>query len=216
MTLEERLSQLAAEIGGVGKAADLCGVSRTTFHAWVKGSKLPLDAAAKLADATGVTLDWLATGHDRRSEMKKTNDENDVGTIAPPMAEEARKAGQEIRWLGSGLAPVHIFEIAELRDDGFDPNRVEYVRMEGEAMAPTLRDGDFAFFDRSKTRLRNRRVYALVIDGNIVIRRAFVAPDRDPVLKTDTPGAAPDITDLGPVQILGRVFSVDRGGGLGP
>lgn len=79
LTFEERFAQLAAMAGGAVKAAELCGVSRNTFYLWGKGeTRMPLEAALKLAEAAGVTLDWVATGWDRRPGLPETSN------VAPP------------------------------------------------------------------------------------------------------------------------------------
>jgi len=217
LSFEERLTQLIEAAGGVMKASALCGVSRTTLNSWGKGAKMPLEAALKLAEAAHVTLDWVATGFDRRPDVVDQNkpvaDASDDGTaIAPTLAPEAQRAGQEVRWLGLGLAPIFSFNVADLREDGLDPGSIEYVRMEGLQMAPLLRDGDFAFIDRSKTRLRHNRVYAVLHDNKILIRRVRFGRNGSAILFADKCLESEEITDLTGVKILGRVFSTTAHG----
>lgn len=62
--------------------AERVGVSRQTIGHWERGgSQPPLGAAVKLAQVTGVTLDWLAEGV---SANEETPTANDGGVAARP------------------------------------------------------------------------------------------------------------------------------------
>ena len=61
----ERASRLRAAIKAVGSVqfvADRSGVAKGTLNAYLIGGEMKLSNATALAKATGVTLEWLATG----------------------------------------------------------------------------------------------------------------------------------------------------------
>lgn len=61
--IETRLEEVCRLLGGRGKAAALAGVTPQMLRRYVLGESRPgFDVVAKLADASGVSLDWLATG----------------------------------------------------------------------------------------------------------------------------------------------------------
>lgn len=79
LTFEQRFDQVIAMAGGFERARELCGVSASTPYQWRKSEgKMPLNAALKLAEAAGVTLDWVATGWDRRPGLPAPSN------VAPP------------------------------------------------------------------------------------------------------------------------------------
>ena len=47
----------------------------------------------------------------------------------------------------------------------------EPIRMSGDEMAPTIRDGDLMFVDRTVVTLSGNGVYAVELDGRVMIRK---------------------------------------------
>jgi hypothetical protein len=58
----ERLRQAIRAAGGNKRVLALTGIKRTTLDGYLAGGELKLSNALSLAAATGVRLDWLATG----------------------------------------------------------------------------------------------------------------------------------------------------------
>jgi Bacteriophage CI repressor helix-turn-helix domain len=58
-----RLRQAVAEAGGNKAAARRAGVPLGTLNNYLAGRDLKVQALIALAEATGVCLEWLATGH---------------------------------------------------------------------------------------------------------------------------------------------------------
>ncbi len=66
-TLAERVRELCDAYGGSReRLSTLCGLAPSHLGLMVAGrnQSLRTDVAVKIADATGVSLDWLATGRD--------------------------------------------------------------------------------------------------------------------------------------------------------
>ena len=67
----ERVGQLVELVGGLQRAAEITAAHPDTVNKWRRpGAKLPLDGMLRLCEAAGRTLDWLATGHDTRPDLR--------------------------------------------------------------------------------------------------------------------------------------------------
>jgi transcriptional regulator with XRE-family HTH domain len=89
-------------------------------------------------------------------------------------------------------------------------NTLELVEVAGDAMEPTIMDGDTAMVDTSDTDIRSGKLYCLELDGQIIAAR--LRPERGQLLATyDNPGAEPEVLDLGgSASIRGRIVWVSR------
>ena len=60
-----RLNEVSRDFGPQAKLAESIGVSKGALQTWLGGRKAPgFEAIARLAQVTGVSLDWLAFGGD--------------------------------------------------------------------------------------------------------------------------------------------------------
>lgn len=58
-----RLRDIESDVGGRVAAAKYAGVSKSAYERWVYGTNSPsLDGIARLARATGRSIDWIAFG----------------------------------------------------------------------------------------------------------------------------------------------------------
>jgi len=121
-----------------------------------------------------------------------------VGTALPEAPEKTDFLIIDTRWL---------------KDLGTRPSHVSIVRIDGEAMAPTLTHGDEVMVDHSDSvqRLRDG-LYALRLDGILMVKRIVQGPNRGKfTIVSDNPHYPRwnQITsDL--VDIVGRVIWVGR------
>ena len=63
-TRSERLRQAIHLGGGNKKVSEATGIGLTNIQNYLKGREMRIDTALALAEACGVTLEWLATGKD--------------------------------------------------------------------------------------------------------------------------------------------------------
>ena len=62
-TFSSRLASLTIQRGDIPKLAEKTGIPAATLYNYRRGRGIPqIDEAAKIAEATGVCLEWLATG----------------------------------------------------------------------------------------------------------------------------------------------------------
>ena len=81
----------------------------------------------------------------------------------------------------------------------------------GDAMAPTIRDGDVLIVDTSDQALREA-VYVLLSGSAAIVRRIGLRPTGECVVICDNPRYASETVDSASISILGRV--VWKGGRL--
>lgn len=64
----KRLEEAVKDAGGRAKVRRLSGVAESTILGYEKGGEIKLGNAIALSDATGVRLEWLATGRGAKRE----------------------------------------------------------------------------------------------------------------------------------------------------
>ncbi len=108
---------------------------------------------------------------------------------------------------------VMAFDARWLRHLGVRPQRVSIISVDGESMAPTLRDSDDIMVDHDDAadRLRDG-VYVLRLDGVLMVKRVAMGPLRGQFSVVSDNPHYPDWTDIDPalVDIVGRVVWTGR------
>jgi phage repressor protein C with HTH and peptisase S24 domain len=98
---------------------------------------------------------------------------------------------------------------------GLEPARAAYLEMEGDAMEPTLRPGACLLVDRSVGERGSwEGIYALYLDGELLVKRLQRLPDRRIKVSCDNPayedfllpleGSEPQLEVVGQVVWVGR------------
>ena len=91
-----------------------------------------------------------------------------------------------------------------LREQGLDPAMLSAIRVEGDSMESTLRDGDEILVDRSPRPLRDG-IHVVRTGDALLVKRLDTAQPGRVVLVSDNPAYRP--IELAPdeVQVIGRV-----------
>jgi phage repressor protein C with HTH and peptisase S24 domain len=91
-----------------------------------------------------------------------------------------------------------------LREQGLDPAMLSAIRVEGDSMEATLRDGDEILVDRSPRPLRDG-IHVVRTGDALLVKRLDTAQTGRVVLVSDNPAYRP--IELAPdeVQVIGRV-----------
>jgi hypothetical protein len=107
------------------------------------------------------------------------------------------------------LGPVRLVDEAWLRSLSQKPTGVSIVRVEGDAMYPTLRDGDEVLIQRYLANENPRDgLYVIRADTGLLVRRIALEPARNRIaVLTDNPNY-PNWEGLirNAIQIVGRVI----------
>lgn len=91
-----------------------------------------------------------------------------------------------------------------LREMGLDARALSAIRVTGDSMEPTLRDGDEILVDSRPLALRDG-VYVVRLDDMVLVKRLETARPGRIALLSDNPAYRPIDCEAGEVVIIGRV-----------
>jgi phage repressor protein C with HTH and peptisase S24 domain len=164
-----RLREAVKAAGGNAAVAARAAMHVGTLNRYLAGRDMKAQNLVALAAATGVRLEWLALG------------------TGPRHASEAgfMEAGAELSGYDDALVTIRALDgappagIAELvvfaawleREVGREPGGLALARAMGDAMSPSIRDGDVVMLDRSAVELRSGRLYLVDLAGELQLRR---------------------------------------------
>lgn len=102
--------------------------------------------------------------------------------------------------------PIGAFGVTErwLREQGLDPRMLQAIRVAGDSMDPTLRDGDEILVDRTPRPPRDG-IHVLRVDGALLVKRLETGRPGKLVLKSDNPIYDPIELAPAEVEVIGRV-----------
>lgn len=186
---------------------------------------MPVAALVALARATGVRIEWLATGDGPKLSPDSAMDTGEplrqqlvtMGRpgIAPPgyvllPRVEARAAAGH----GSGLDSDKVVDFLAFSEDWVRntlhrrPANLALLEATGDSMDPTIRDGDILLVDTSVTDIQSSRVYVLQVNGALLVKRIQVRLDGSLVVKSDNPSYEAEVVrpdERSPLRIVGQV-----------
>lgn len=95
------------------------------------------------------------------------------GFVAVPFLEVRASAGRGRASLpAETVAASHfLFSEAWLRSLGVSPHNAELLQAQGDSMHPTIQDGDLMLVDRSYGEVVHGKIYALVVNDLVVVKR---------------------------------------------
>lgn len=89
------------------------------------------------------------------------------------------------------------------------PNNIKMLRVSGDSMEPTLKDGDWILADISRKSPDSDGIYLLQLSTGLAVKRlqGSITPDTV-IIKSDNPVYNPENANLKDVIILGRVIYI--------
>lgn len=108
--------------------------------------------------------------------------------------------------LASEERPIGAFRFSTrwLREQGLDPAQLSAIRVEGDSMEGTLRDGDEILVDRAPRPLRDG-IHVVRAGDALMVKRLDTAQPGKIVLLSDNPAYRPIELDPRDLQVIGRV-----------
>ena len=225
--------------GSVNAFALKCGLSETLIRMYLKGSVPGLDKVLQIANATGVSVDWLATGKGRMRQDEWGDEIETAGGgrdrqpwvevpsslgIAVEGADERtvvlpRLAVQLSGGPGAVLSEENVIGRVVFSRDWLrerlsraSPTGLAIVGVTGDSMEPTIREGDDVMVDTGVTRFLDNAIYAMLWDDALVVKR-LQRTIEGLVVISDNPAYGPQVlsrSDAEQLQIIGRVRWVGR------
>lgn len=173
-----------------------------------------LDKLLEIAEATNVTLDWLAAA---RGPMRpgqahpRTIIAGDIpeGFLPVPKLDIQPSAGAgTLVTYQEGEAEILGIRETFLRRIGVSPRYARLMVAKGDSMTDTISDGDLMIVDVSVREVVEEAIYILVYAGLVVVKRIQKLRNGGVILKSDNPRYAPEevpVDELPELRIEGRV-----------
>ncbi|GJD93404.1 LexA family transcriptional regulator [Methylobacterium iners] len=166
----QRLRAIVDAHGGNKEFARISGIPLGSLNNYLSGVAMKLPTLIKVADAARMTLDEVVGR--AVTPQRVTSDTTELFIPIPHL--EVRASA------GSGLAPMMeegdegrqiAFRSSWLRALGIAPQNAEFLTAEGDSMWPTIHDGDLMLVDRGYGEVVNGKIYVLVVNGLVVVKR---------------------------------------------
>ncbi|HLW69014.1 MAG TPA: helix-turn-helix domain-containing protein [Candidatus Binataceae bacterium] len=157
----KRLKTVIRDAESILALAAKAGVSDSTIHLWLKDSEPSRKKLIDLAEAAGVSVEWLATG---RGEMKA-----DLVPEGYVVIDSTTNIGEPGKPKGElhGVAQL-AFQLNLLRSlpGSPKPETLFLTHANGDAMAPTIQDSDLVLVNFADDRRMLRDgLYAVILLG---------------------------------------------------
>ena len=202
--------------------ADLSKVSKTTLSGYMNGNEWKLGHADRIANACGVSLQWLLFGDS--SDGIKSNQDQSIekpkisNSVSIPQYTGNASAGN-----GSYVANVDSYAVINIGRDVLPPivlsrlASLVAVTVRGDSMIPSLYDCDTIFVDTKDCEIITGSVYVLRRDTDLLVKRLSWSVTGDLIVSSDNPLYKPEqisavkarqlFEDGGfPIAIVGRVI----------
>ncbi|WP_374530267.1 helix-turn-helix transcriptional regulator [Novosphingobium sp.] len=201
-----RLLQLASQQGAsLSGLSELIGRNSTYLQQFVrKGSPRKLEETDRRTLARFFGVD--------ESELGAPEENSSVGTVTPKRGEWVDVPRLPLgASAGSGAlaleeAPIGAFRFSArwLREQGLDPAQLSAIRVEGDSMEGTLRDGDEILVDRSPRPLRDG-IHVVRTGDALLVKRLDTSRPGTIALVSDNPAYRTLELPSEDVQVIGRV-----------
>lgn len=210
--LGERIGRVAHLLGGKRALAQRLGIHESMLYRYIKGENaLSAPLLQAIADAGGVSLDWLGSGK---------------GVAPASLLREPSAGGYKDGHLATAYTPVPNHDKAAAPTLAFNPDwlsqlcgacdeELRLIEMRGDAMEPTLRSGDLLLVDCRVRQVAQDGLYAVQLAEGVEIMRIHKQTAGRVLLSCDNPffqsttltaAAAKRIKLVGRVVWFGRRF----------
>lgn len=133
-------------------AAEL-GVAQSAIGGYNRRNTVPLEQCIKIAERTGVSLDWLILG---KGEMQGGTggavEFDDADAVWVPLYDVEVSAGSGIEVYGERIIQRVPFAKSWLHSEGLYARHLACLPVHGDSMEPTLQHGDIVLVNHEKTR----------------------------------------------------------------
>ena len=133
--------------------AKALGVAQSVIGGYNRRNTVPLEQCIKIAERTGVSLDWLILG---KGEMQGGTggaaEFDDADAVWVPLYDVEVSAGSGIEVYGERIIQRVPFAKSWLHSEGLYARHLACLPVHGDSMEPTLQHGDIVLVNHEKTR----------------------------------------------------------------
>ena len=160
------------------------GVVQPSLARWVKGEADPTRTnLVKIAEASGVSLDWLALGVGNMDGVEPQSKKSEVNLIASndetfSVIEDCREV--RISAGGGGFNDEYKpYQTTKVEKAWLDSRRLKaedcaMFLVSGDSMYPTLKDGEEIIVDRAKKELKDGKIFVLNNEGAMLVKKVQI------------------------------------------
>ncbi|NYS09345.1 putative c repressor [Xanthomonas phage PBR31] len=217
-TLAERLRHAMALRGIEDQKviAEMGGVTEGAASQWLNGGTKTLKAStlARLSKRLRVNQEWLRTGTPPIESDAIPSSEFDDFSMLPRLAVKAAGSNGRgtIVFVEEEKSGRLAFRRDFLRGEGVKESEAAIIYVTGDSMQPTLPEGAAVLVDKSMRELRDNKIYAILVNDELKIKRLRKDIGGGVVIVSDNPDKTnhpdihvpPDKEDY--LSILGRAF----------
>jgi len=204
----ERLRSLIGT-GSARAFAHRAGMGDSTFRNILNGALPRLDSLLRIANAAGVSVEWLATGKEPTKSDSQFEEEFALipGYNVQVAAGHGSIAGDE--------APTRelAFRRKWLRFRGFNENNLALVFAKGDSMEPTISDNETVMVDTSEKQLRDGHIYVIRNGDHLLVKRIQTLWNDGVQLLSDNKEYPPQEiprSELELLEVIGKVVWVGK------
>jgi len=175
----------------------------------LNGAMPRLDNLLRIADAAGVSVEWLATGKEQTESDSQFKEEFALipGYNVQVAAGHGSLAGDE--------TPTRelAFRRKWLRFRGFNEDDLALVFAKGDSMEPTISDNETVMVDTSEKRLRDGHIYVIRNEDHLLVKRIQTLWNDGVQLLSDNKEYPPQEisrSDLETLEVIGKVVWVGK------
>lgn len=174
-TLADRIRECAVIVGNGDELSRKTAIPRSTLESYLTGDSEPkASRCAAIAQAAGVSLDWLIAGKGDKygSPVQAVGDGSAEDMYAYVPLYDARCSAGHGSWNeGCRVLTMLAFTRYSLRKKGLDPARLSAIRVDGDSMEGLLSDGDTVMIDHGRNALEGEAVYVIRLDDHLYAKR---------------------------------------------
>lgn len=172
-----RLREVENRFKNRAEAAAAAGVAKSTLQNWIEGKADPsFEGLVKLAEASGVSIEWLAKGGGARKpsvdELRQQVDRVGQGFVMIPRYDVEASAGPGALTSDENIVDHMAFKESWVRRTlRADPNKLALISAVGDSMEPTIRAGDLLLVDTGVNEVIDDAIYVIAMDGHLMVKR---------------------------------------------
>lgn len=225
-SFKDRINMLSEKVGGTSALARLSGVSESVVRKWKLGDSEPtLTRLLALAEAGGVSVNWLVTGKADNSLQTTASQVAEPQTEAQPKdditKEFAMIPGYKIQVsAGPGTAPMEeeptrflAFRHKWLKYRNLKEKDLVLVFTRGDSMEPTISDNNTLMIDTSQRDMIDGSIYVIRTDNHLVVKRVQKLINKGLLLLSDNKEYKEQMiepNEANDLQVIGRVVWIGK------
>lgn len=182
-----------------------CGVKEGSIRQYLGGSVPGLDKVIAIAEAEGVSVDWLATG-----KGAKNADEQGTFVEIPVMKTKASAGGGAAVYLDE-VGDYYPMSRLWLEKHRLRARDLFIIWGVGESMEPSIANGEKLLCSKAEYHLSGDGIFIIRQDGDLMVKRLQRLPGKIRVLPQNPAYQAYDVelNDGADFEIIGRVMFKD-------